>query len=65
MRPWCLVTPASRGIGFALARHLLQTTQAPIVATARTDPSKTRQSILDGLSGVDERRLHVLRLDVL
>jgi NAD(P)-dependent dehydrogenase (short-subunit alcohol dehydrogenase family) len=49
---WILVTPASRGIGLALTRHLLTTTPAPvpIVATTRSDPSGTRARILDNLS---------------
>lgn len=65
MRPWVLVSPASRGIGFALTRHVLQTTNAPVVATARKDVEKTKHELLDGLSKVDESRLTVLPLDVL
>ncbi|KAF1996200.1 hypothetical protein P154DRAFT_443844, partial [Amniculicola lignicola CBS 123094] len=63
MRPWSLVSPASRGIGQALARHVLQTTKAPLVATARKDVEKTRQDLLQGMD-IDEKRLTVLRLDV-
>ncbi|KAI0119065.1 NAD(P)-binding protein [Daldinia grandis] len=48
-KPWILVSPASRGIGHALTRHLLQTTTAPIFATARTDLPGVRTSILDDL----------------
>ena len=48
---WALVTPASRGIGLALARHLFTDTPSlPIVATARFDPSGTKARILDGLN---------------
>ncbi|KAF2458229.1 hypothetical protein BDY21DRAFT_414643 [Lineolata rhizophorae] len=65
MSPWTLVSPASRGIGRALARRLLQTTDVPVVATARRDLDKSREEILSGLEQVDERRLKVLRLDVL
>ncbi|KAI4866343.1 NAD(P)-binding protein [Hypoxylon rubiginosum] len=48
-KPWILVSPASRGIGHALTRHLLRTTTAPILATARTDLPGVRASILDSL----------------
>ncbi|KAH7116916.1 hypothetical protein B0J11DRAFT_537853 [Dendryphion nanum] len=65
MRPWTLVSPASRGIGFALTRHLLQTTRAPVVATARKDLERTKEELLDGLENVDRERLTVLELDVL
>ena len=64
MPPWSLISPASRGIGFALARRVLQTTNAPVVATARKDLDKTKEELLDGLD-VDEKRLSVLKLDVL
>ena len=60
---WCFVSPASRGIGFALTRHLLQTTKAPILATSRSNTEDVRNSILDGLKGVDGERLTVLELD--
>ncbi|KAF2149504.1 NAD(P)-binding protein [Myriangium duriaei CBS 260.36] len=66
MKPWCLVTPASRGIGLQVARRLLaETKSVPVVATAREDLDQTRESILSGLDGVEEERLHVLRADVL
>lgn len=65
MQPWALVSPASRGIGLHLARHLLQKTKLPIVTTARKDLGQTKESILDGLQNVDESRLNVLKLDVL
>jgi NAD(P)-dependent dehydrogenase (short-subunit alcohol dehydrogenase family) len=64
MPPWSLISPASRGIGFALARRILQTTNAPVVATARKDLGKTKEELLQG-TGVDESRLTVLKLDVL
>ena len=62
-KPWALVTPASRGIGLQLARHLLENTDVPVVATARKALDTTRSHILDGLD-VDEERLQVLQLDV-
>lgn len=64
MVPWSLVSPASRGIGFALARRILHTTNAPLVATARKDVTSTKQKLLEGLD-VDESRLTMLELDVL
>ncbi|KAI8957138.1 NAD(P)-binding protein [Daldinia sp. FL1419] len=48
-KPWILVSPASRGIGHALTRHLLRTTTVPVFATARSHPRDVRASILDGL----------------
>ena len=60
---WTLVTPSSRGIGFALTRHLLRTTPAslPIIATARTDLSNTKSQLLENLDISDSQRS---RLDV-
>ncbi|KAF3052198.1 hypothetical protein E8E11_009156 [Didymella keratinophila] len=63
MPPWSMISPASRGIGFALARRVLQTTKAPVVATARKDLDKTKEQLLEGLD-IDEARLRVLKLDV-
>ncbi|KAI9657353.1 MAG: hypothetical protein M1821_003033 [Bathelium mastoideum] len=65
MQPWCLVSPASRGIGFELARLLLQRTNAPIVATARKDLDQMRHNILNGLGKDAGERLNVLQLDVI
>ncbi|CBX93056.1 hypothetical protein IAQ61_008786 [Plenodomus lingam] len=64
MAPWSLISPASRGIGFALAREVLRSTNAPVVTTARKDLDKVKEELLDGLP-VDESRLTVLKLDVL
>ena len=64
MPPWSLISPASRGIGFALARRVLQATHTPVIATARKDLDKTREELLKDLK-VDEGRLTVLKLDVL
>lgn len=64
MHPWALISPASRGIGLALTRRVLQTTNVPVVATARGDLEKTKEEILRGLDGVDGGRLEVLRVDV-
>ena len=62
-RPWLLVSPASRGIGLHLARRLLETTDLPLIATARYDVKHTGDQIVDGLD-VDPQRLEVLKLDV-
>lgn len=73
-RPWILITPSSRGIGHALTRHFLRTTTLPILATARSDPSGVKASLLRDLDlptnqattaiPTPEDRLHVLPLDV-
>lgn len=62
-KPWLFVSPASRGIGFQLARRLLKTTDLPVIATARRDLDALKEQILDGLV-VDKQRLEVLKLDV-
>jgi NAD(P)-dependent dehydrogenase (short-subunit alcohol dehydrogenase family) len=60
---WTLVTPASRGIGASLTRHLLKTTPptVPVVATARSDPEGTKDKLLSSLDISDRQRS---RLDV-
>ena len=65
MQPWALVTPASRGIGFALTRRILQTTNCPVVATSRKNQNVIKEMLLEGLEDVSESRLTVLPLDVL
>ncbi|OAL35557.1 hypothetical protein AYO20_05176 [Fonsecaea nubica] len=66
---WALVSPSSRGIGFALTRHLLRTLPAsvPIVATARTDLAGVKERLLSSLelSGPQTSRLDVQECDVL
>ncbi|KAG9236079.1 hypothetical protein BJ875DRAFT_482595 [Amylocarpus encephaloides] len=64
MAPWSLVTPASRGIGFHLTRHLLRTTPFAVVATARKDMQGVKREIMEDLKDIDEKRLTVLELDV-
>ncbi|KAF9639513.1 hypothetical protein BFW01_g11319 [Lasiodiplodia theobromae] len=71
-RPWALITPASRGIGRALARHVLSTTRVPVVATARGDRGNidaARKEILAGVERRDEvkaeERLKVVGMDFL
>jgi NAD(P)-dependent dehydrogenase (short-subunit alcohol dehydrogenase family) len=67
-RPWILVCPSSRGIGHALTRHLLRTTTAPILATARRDPSAVKELLLDGIGNghdaAQRERLTVVQADV-
>ncbi|KAL8883472.1 MAG: hypothetical protein Q9215_008212 [Flavoplaca cf. flavocitrina] len=63
LKPWLLATPASRGIGLQLARRLLNTTDLPVVATARKDLEHTKAQILQGLD-IDPTRLSVLKIDV-
>ena len=64
MAPWCFVSPASRGIGFALTRQILKETNAPVVATVRRgNILEIRDSMLKGLNGIDDKRLTVLKMD--
>ncbi|KAG9248068.1 hypothetical protein BJ878DRAFT_100743 [Calycina marina] len=60
---WSFVAPSSRGIGFHLTRHLLQTTKIPVIATARKDVGGVKKSLLEELN-VDAERLTVLEVDV-
>ncbi|KAK8227913.1 hypothetical protein BKA81DRAFT_384207 [Phyllosticta paracitricarpa] len=61
-QPWALVSPASRGIGRALARHVLRTTRAPVVATARGDLERAQDEILEGLGSDARERCNWSRL---
>ncbi|CAL3964074.1 unnamed protein product [Diplocarpon coronariae] len=61
---WSLVCPASRGIGFHLTRHLLQTTKIPVIATARKDVTGVKKGLLEDLPDIDAERLTVLQVDV-
>ena len=65
MQPWCLVSPASRGIGLELARLLLRRTNVLVVATARKGVDEAKQNILHGLNEDAKERLNVLELDVI
>lgn len=66
---WTLVTPSSRGIGFALTRQLLRTLPGtvPVVATARSDLPGTKERLLASLelSEPQAARLDVQECDVL
>ncbi|KAJ5893871.1 hypothetical protein N7495_005562 [Penicillium taxi] len=63
---FALVTPASRGLGFAFAQILLAKTQLPIVVTARKNSDQVRDQLLSskGLAPNSEERLKVLEVDV-
>lgn len=70
-KAWCLVSPASRGIGLALTRHLLRTTNVPVVATARKDvpgywEKFDADTFVQGLEDPEgaRKRLHVLTVNV-
>ena len=63
---FALVTPASRGLGFAFAQQLLAQTQLPVVATARKNCAEVRDRLLasNGLPHDAEKRLRILEVDV-
>jgi len=60
-----VIQGSSRGIGLALARHLLKHTNLVVVATSRT-PSEGRAQVLENLENSEKlsQRLHNLELDV-
>lgn len=62
--PYILCSPGSSGLSLALARHFLRTTKLPLIATARSGLSDTKDRILDGLE-VDSSRVTVLNVDFL
>lgn len=64
--PWIFICPASRGIGHALTRRLLQTTTLPILATTRRDSSSTKSSILADMPNAQDiaPRLSLVYADV-
>jgi NAD(P)-dependent dehydrogenase (short-subunit alcohol dehydrogenase family) len=62
---FALVTPASRGIGFAFAQQLLARTTLPVVATARINCSEVRDRLLSTeLPSGAEERLRIFEVDV-
>lgn len=67
-KPWIFVSPSTRGIGYALTRHLLQKTSLPILATARLrhDLDDVKTSLLEGLPEKDglAKRLSIVHADV-
>lgn len=63
---FAIVTPASRGLGFALAQQLLAHTSLPVIATARKDCEEVRDRLLEikNEAPAAEKRLNVLKVDV-
>ncbi|CAG7971030.1 unnamed protein product [Penicillium salamii] len=63
---FALVTPASRGLGFAFAQQLLTRTSLPVIATARKDCKGIKERLLssEGVPKDSEKRLRVLEVDV-
>ncbi|KAJ5432594.1 uncharacterized protein N7458_011750 [Penicillium daleae] len=63
---FALVTPASRGIGFAFAQQLLSQTNLPVVVTARKNCDEVRGKLLSGkgIPSDAEKRLRILKVDV-
>lgn len=63
---FALVTPASRGIGFAFAQQLLSQTNLPVVVTARKNCDEVRGKLLSGkgIPSDAEKRLRLLKVDV-
>ncbi|CAG8085622.1 unnamed protein product [Penicillium salamii] len=63
---FALVTPASRGLGFAFAQQLLTRTSLPVIATARKDCEGIKERLLssEGIPKDSEKRLRVLEVDV-
>ncbi|CAG8428114.1 unnamed protein product [Penicillium salamii] len=64
---FALVTPASRGLGFAFAQQLLARTSLPVIATARKDCKGIQERLLssEGVPKDSEKRLRVLEVDVI
>ncbi|EPT02848.1 NAD-binding protein [Fomitopsis schrenkii] len=63
--PFALVCPSSRGLSLAITRHLLRTTDLPVVATHRSaNAQDVRKNILSPLKDVDPDRLKLLHLDL-
>ncbi|KAI1261532.1 short-chain dehydrogenase/reductase-like protein [Xylariaceae sp. FL1019] len=74
-KPWIFISPSSRGIGHALTATLLRRTSLPILATARSDLSGVKASLLDTAFSSSHKtsqadredtasRLHITHLDV-
>lgn len=63
---FAIVTPASKGLGFAFAQHLLSKTPLPIVATVRRNKDEVHDKLLSGKNTPRsaEERLSVLEVDV-
>ncbi|KZS97525.1 NAD(P)-binding protein [Sistotremastrum niveocremeum HHB9708] len=65
VNPFVLVSPASRGLSLALTQQLLKSTKYPVYATHRSKSAdEVKERILKPLGDVDEKRLHLLTLDL-
>lgn len=65
--PFILITPgATRGLGLALTRQFLNTTNIPVYASHRTGAtdSEIKKHIMGPLNDVDPGRLNLLKLDL-
>lgn len=64
---FALITPASRGIGFALVRQLLVHTDLPVCATARKDCDTVHNKLVESVDSQRDaaERLTVLEADVM
>lgn len=63
---FALVTPASRGLGFAFAQQLLAQTELPVIVTARKNCNEVRERLLSskGLRSNADKKLHIHEVDV-
>lgn len=63
---FALVTPASRGLGFAFTHRLLTRTELPVIATARKNCDELQERLLSskGIPKDAEQRLRILQVDV-
>lgn len=63
---FALVTPASRGIGFAFARQLLVHTDLPICITARNNCDELHEKLVGSVRTRTDtaKRLTVVKVDV-
>lgn len=62
--PYVLCSPGSSGLSLALARQFLQATKLPLIATARSDLSSTKDKLLQDLD-IDSDRITMLSADYL
>lgn len=63
---FALVTPASRGLGFAFTQRLLTRTELPVIATARKNCDELQERLLSSkdMPKDAEQRLRILQVDV-
>ncbi|KAJ5794285.1 Short-chain dehydrogenase/reductase SDR [Penicillium paradoxum] len=63
---FALVTPASRGLGFAFTQQLLTRTDLPVIATARKNCDELQERLLSSndMPKNAEKRLRILQVDV-